>query len=321
MNIFRKTAVAALLLGASLAFAQSYPNKPIRIVVGGAAAGLADNVLRVNADALSAKLGVPLVIDNQPGAGGVVASGLVARSAPDGYTLRWGGSGGLELIPSAVKLPYDPEKALLPVVKVAGVYLAFAVSPKHVPAKNMAELVALAKKSPGQMSFSSNGIGTTLHMNIELLKARAGIDVIHVPYKVNSLAIQDILTGRIHAMSLAGSVVQSHLHSGNLALLAVTGPQRDPLFPNVPTMIESGYPGFVVGDFYGIFGPAGLPKEIVQRLGADFAAVASTDAFAAQIAKMGVTRHILQSDDFTREIAAERKLWHTLVRERNIKIE
>ncbi len=308
-----------LAVGIQTAGAQVYPNKPIKFVLPLNAGGMADTLFRPAAEAFSARIGTPVVVENRPGAGAVVGIESVVRSPADGYTLLFTASDGLGIIPTPNKLPYDPPKDLTPVAKMTHAYSGFAVA-KDVPAKTIQELIALAKKSPGKLSFSSTGFATATHMNGELLKARAGINIVHIPYKGTTAAITDAISGRIEIISTSAAVLRAFLAKGDLRLLAVTGPARDPSYPDTPTMIESGFPGYVVGAFFGVFAPAGVQKEILQRLAKELAAVAASDDFVARSAAVGAVKSIVLLDDFAKEIAAETAMWHTLVKEHKIRL-
>ena len=313
-------AAGALILGTcQLANAQTFPNKPIRFVLPLNAGGMGDTLFRPTADAFSARIGVPVVVENRPGAGAVLGIDTVVRSSPDGYTLLFGASDGLDIIPSPVKLPYDPVKDIIPVAKMTEAFSGFAVG-KDVPAKTIQELIALAKKNPGKLSFSSTGFATATHMNGELFKARAGIDMVHIPYKGTVPAVTDAIAGRLEIVSTSAAVIRAFIQRGELRLLVTTGPTRDPSYPDVPTMIESGFPGYVVGSFFGVFAPAGVPRDVLQKLAKELGAVAASDDFVSRTAKLGSFKSISLLDDFAKDIADERKMWHTLVKEYNIKI-
>ena len=326
----RLAAAAALISGANLgvnlsgehsAFAQTYPSRPVKVVVPLAAGGMGDTMFRpFGAPKLSERLGVPVVVENRPGGGGIVGIEYVVRSAPDGYTLLFNSQTGLGVIPSPVKLPYDPLKDLIPIAKMNEAFSGFAVA-NRVPAKTLQELVALAKKNPGKLSFSSGGIGTSTHLNGELLKVRTGIDILHIPYKGGTVnAVTDAVAGRIEIIVTAPAVIRSFLQSGELRLLAVTGPARDPAYPDVPTMAEAGIPNYLVGSWFGVFAPAGTPRDILQRLARELVAVASSEDFVASSAKLGALKSIATLEEFSSQIVQDTKLWHTLVKEHNIKI-
>jgi tripartite-type tricarboxylate transporter receptor subunit TctC len=313
--------VAGLVAAAGMqqAGAQGFPNKPIKFVLPLNPGGLGDSLFRPAADALGVRLGTSIVVENRPGAGSVLGIDAVVRSPADGYTLLFTASDGLGIIPSPVKLPYDPAKDLVPVVKMTHAYSTFAVA-KHVPVKTIQELIAYAKKNPGKLSFSSTGFATATHMNGELLKARAGIDIVHVPYKGTTAAVTDAIAGRIDIISTSPSVLRSFVERGELRFVVMTSPTRDPSYPEIPTMIESGFPGFIVGSFFGVFAPSGVPRDILQRLAKEIGAVAASDEFVARSAKFGSVKSISLLDDFAKDIATETTMWHTLVREQKIRL-
>ena len=260
---------AVLALTAVGAPAQTYPTKPIRLVVPFPAGGTTDILAREVGQTLSASLGQPVVIDNRPGAAGNIGSELVAKSAPDGYTLLMGTVGTHAINPSLyARLPYDHVADFAPVILVARVPNVLEVTPS-LPVYSVADLIKLAKQSPGRINFASSGSGTSIHLSGELFKTMAGVDMTHVPYKGSAPALTDLIGGQVQVMfdNLPSSLPQ--IKAGKLRAIAVTSTQRAPALPDVPTIAESGLPGFEATSWFGVVAPAGTPPAIVARLNAD----------------------------------------------------
>jgi tripartite-type tricarboxylate transporter receptor subunit TctC len=265
-GIFRWTLgalFACIALGAS---AQGYPNRPIRLVVPFPAAGTTDILARAVAQKLTEALGQAVVVDNRPGAAGNIGSDLVAKSAPDGYTLLMGTVGTHAINPSLYSnMPYDHVKDFVPVVLVAGVPNVLVVNPE-LPVNSVADLIKLAKAKPGTINFASSGSGTSIHLSGELFKTMAGVDMMHVPYKGSSPALTDLIGGQVQIMfdNLPSSLAQ--IKAGKLRAVAVTSLKRAPALPDVPTISESGLPGFEASSWFGVLAPAGTPAPIVARI-------------------------------------------------------
>ena len=258
---------AALLLGiASSAQAQSYPAKALRVISPFAAGGGVDFTARIVAQKLTEALGQSAIVDNRAGAGGVIGTDLVAKAAPDGYTLLLGSAGPMTILPGmATKLPYDPLKDFAPITLVTSLPFLLVVHPS-LPVRNVKELIALAKAKPGQLNFGSPGNGSTTHLATELLKMSAHIDAVHVPYKGVAPAVTDLLAGQVQFMSGDLSTLMPQVKAGRLRALAVTSAKRSALLPNVPTIAESGLPGFDASGWFGVLAPAATPADIVTRL-------------------------------------------------------
>lgn len=257
---------ACIALGAS---AQSYPNRPIRLVVPFPAGGTTDILARAVSQKLTEALGQAVVVDNRAGAGGNIGSDLVAKSAPDGYTLLMGTVGTHAINPSLYsKMPYDHVKDFVPVVLVAGVPNVLVVNPA-LPVQSVADLIKLAKDKPGTINFASSGSGTSIHLSGELFKTMAGVDMTHVPYKGSSPALTDLIGGQVQVMfdNLPSSLPQ--IKGGKLRAIAVTSMARAPALPGVPTINESGLPGFEASSWFGILAPAGTPAPVVARINAE----------------------------------------------------
>ena len=261
------TAVALLLPGvATTAQAQNYPNRPVKVIVPTPAGGPVDVMARLVANQITPVLGQSVFIDNRGGAANTLGSAEAARATPDGYTLLYSSASGLVIAPMLQKSAgYDPLKSFDPVVLVAATANILVVHPS-VPAKSVGELVALAKAQPGMINFSSGGIGTLPHLIGEYFKSHAGIDVIHVPYRGGGPSIQDVVAGHIQFTIEGISVLLPLIKSGQLRALAVTSAKRSPLLPDVPTMIESGFPDFSTSAWTGLLAPAGTPADAIAKL-------------------------------------------------------
>ena len=251
------------------ALAQSYPSRPVRLVVPFPAGGTTDILARAMAEKLSGALGQQFVVDNRPGAGGNIGSDIVAKSQSDGYTLLMGTVGTHAINPSLYpKMPYDHVKDFVPVVLVAGVPNVLVVNPT-VPAKTVAELIALAKEKPGTINFASSGNGTSIHLSGELFKLLAGVQIAHVPYKGSAPALTDLIGGQVQIMFDNLPSALPHIKGGKLRALAVTSSKRAPALPDLPTIAESGVAGFEASSWFGILAPAATPRDIVQRINAE----------------------------------------------------
>jgi hypothetical protein len=255
--------LATLLTGA--AFAQPYPAKPVHIVVGFSSGAATDSVARMLAQKFTDSWGTQVVVENVPGAGGNASGSRVAKAAPDGHTLGLFIEQQMVVNPSLYTMPFDPVKDFAPISKVAATSQILSVN-IALPAKSLKELVALAKASPGKLTYASGGSGSAPHVATEFFKATAGIDIRHIPYKGVTLAIPDVLQGRVDMMFSPIQGVLAQVRDGKLRPLAVTSLKRSVLVPDIPTIAESGYPGFEASIWYGLFAPAQTPAPVVSRL-------------------------------------------------------
>jgi len=255
-----------LLFAAGLACAQSYPVRPIRIIVPFPPGGGNDTVARAIAQEASPGLGQSIVVDNRPGAGGIIGAQEAARAAPDGYTLFLGGVGSHAVNPNLhSKLPYDPIKDFAPITLVASAPSVLVVHPS-VPARTIAEFAAYARANPGKLNYASNGNGSSSHMAAVLYETNAGVKMTHVPYKGFGPALTDLMSGRIELMFNSIVAILPHIQSGKLRALAVTSRTRSSLLPEVPTIAEAGWPQYEAGSWYGILAPGGTPPAVIERL-------------------------------------------------------
>jgi tripartite-type tricarboxylate transporter receptor subunit TctC len=267
-QVLKQFIATALLVAGGSALAQPYPTKPIRLISPFAAGGGSDFVARVAGQKLGAALGQPVVIDNRVGAGGAIGTEIAARSPADGYTLLLGSQGPFAILPViTARLPYDPIKDFAPITVMCSFPFVLVVHPS-LPVKSVQELIALAQAKPGGLNFGSPGNGSTTHLATELLKVLAKIDVVHVPYKGVAPAVADILGGQLQFMSGDLSTMMPQVKAGKLRALAITGAKRSPLAPELPTIAESGVPGYEASGWFGIIAPGATPREIVARLSA-----------------------------------------------------
>jgi len=321
-----RLAVGALLAfsalaAAPMAGAQAYPAKPIRIVVPFPPGGATDILARAVAQKLTDAWGQAVVVDNRPGAGGNIGSEIVAKAAPDGYTLEMGTVGTHAINASLyAKMPYDHVKDFAPVILVAGVPNVLVVNPS-LPVSSVQELIAYAKANPGKLNFASSGNGTSIHLAGELFKVMAGVQMTHIPYKGSAPALQDLIGGQVQLMfdNLPPSL--PHIKAGKLRALAVTSATRSSALPDTPTIAESGLPGFEASSWFGVLAPAGTPPAIIARLNAEIAAwLASAEAKEKMLA-LGANIGGGSPEDFARHIAAETAKWQKVVKASGAKVD
>jgi len=298
-----------------------YPTKPIRIVVPFPAGGTTDVLARAAAQKLTESLGQPVVVDNRPGAGGNIGAELVAKSAPDGYTLLMGTVGTHAINPSLYpKMPYDHVRDFAPIILVAGVPNVLVVNPS-LPVNSVQELIAYAKANPGKLNFASSGNGTSIHLSAELFKTMAGVQMTHVPYKGSAPALQDLVGGQVQLMfdNLPSSLAL--IKAGKLKALAVTSKTRAPALPEVPTMAESGLPGFEASSWFGLLGPAGTPQPAITKVNAEIAKWLATPEAKEKLIAQGANVAGGTPEDFARHIAAETAKWQKVVKDSGAKID
>ena len=319
MSLWRALAMAAMIAASPCALAQAYPSKPVKMIVPFAPGGGNDIVARFLAHRLSSALGQPFVVDNRPGAGGTIGIEAGLRAPPDGYTLTFMPS-SYTALPSLYKLPYDPVADIAPVVQVS-VYPLLVVVNAELPARSVAELVALARSRPAQLNFGSPGTGTTIHLATELFASMAGIRMNHVPYKGTAAALTDVTGGRLDLYFTSIAPAQGHLKSGRLRPLAVTAASRVATLSHVPTVSESGVPGYEVQLWYGLAGPKGLPRPIVERLNAQVAQVLASSEAAEQFRADGMSAASGTPEAFLDVLRKEIPLWRKVVAEAGVRID
>jgi tripartite-type tricarboxylate transporter receptor subunit TctC len=303
--------LAAVLLAAPLS-AQTYPVKPVRLIVGFAAGGGTDTLARVVSKKLADTWPQPLVVENRPGADGAIATELVAKSPPDGYTVVMV-SNAHTITPFQRKLAYDPVKDFAPVTLVASTPNLLLVHPT-LPVRNVKELVALAKSRPGQLSFGSSGTGTSPYLAMELFKSLTGTNIVHVPYKGSNPAVIDLMGGHIQLMFGAIPTTLLHVKSGRLRAIAISSPKRWPSVPDVPTVSESGLPGFDAATWYGLLAPSGTPTPIVNKLQTDVAGALHHPDVIAYAAEMGFESVGNKPDEFADVIRRDMAKWGKVIR-------
>ncbi len=312
---------AVSLLAAINVAAQAFPSKPIRLIVPFPPGGATDIIGRTLAQKLSVQLGQNVIVDNKPGAGGTLGSSEAAKAAPDGYTLLLATTSTHSIAPSLYKnISYSADKDFTPITEVATATNVLIVTP-NLPAKDVAELIALAKKNPDALNFASSGNGTIVHLQSELFKLASNTKLTHVPYKGTALAIPDLIGGQTHVMFDSLVSALPHINGGKVRALAVTSAKRTPLLPNVPTVVESGLPDYVVNTYFGLFAPPGTPRDIVQRLQKEAViAVLSADVkerFASQGAEpVGGTAEALSA-----LIKSETVKWKRVIEAGQIKLD
>lgn len=305
--------VAALLCSMAV-LAADYPAKPITLVLAFPPGGPADVLGRIVGKKVGELLGQTFVIDNRPGAGGNIAAEFVAKAAADGYTLLLGGQNNLAANTSLYKkLNYDPNRDFAPITFIGTQANILVVNPS-VPARSVSELIALAKANPGKLNFASGGYGVASHLSGELFKARAGINIVHVAYKGTGPATQDLAAGHVQMSFPASTSVIGHIRSGAVRALAVTTARRTAILPNIPTVAESGLPGFDLATWHGIVAPAGTPKEILATLDRTIVAALHDPAVREALMKIGEDVVAGSQDEFAAFIKSEITKWSAIVK-------
>jgi len=315
----------ALLLAAATAPANAqapaYPTKPIRWVVPFAPGGTTDILARTVGEKLAIALGQPVIIENKPGAGGGLGATYTAKAAPDGYTIMGGTISTHAINASLYKdLQYDPVKDFVPITLIARVPNMLVINPK-IPANNVAELIALIKANPGKYTFASSGNGTSQHLSGELFKSMAGVDMQHIPYKGSPPALQDVVGG---AVSMTFDNITTALplaKNGNLRALAVTTAKRSSVAPEVPTLAESGLPGYEIGSWQGVFAPAGTPPAIVKRLNTEMVKILNMPDVREKLVALGAEPVGNTSEEFTVLVKAEVVKWSDVVKKSGAKVD
>jgi tripartite-type tricarboxylate transporter receptor subunit TctC len=322
----KRLAVAAALLslavaGVDAAAAQSYPTQPIKIIVPFSPGGPTDVLSRLVGQRMQAMLSVPVVVENRLGAGGVIGARAVISAEPDGYTLLVGNTATLA-IAGAInkKVDYDPASAFVPVARIATSSNVLVINPA-LPVKTVAELVAYAKGNPGKLSYSSPGVGTPAHLIAEWFKAKAGIDLVHVPYKGGGVSAQDVMTGQVQLTFENPATALPLIRAGSVRALAVTSAARNPQFPDVPTMVESGIADFVTVSFFGLVVRAGTPPDIVTRLNATVNTGLKPADVQEMLAKLSLDVAPETPAEFSASLAKERDKWGAIARLANIQVE
>ena len=306
---------------AAHANAQAWPSKPIKWVVPFAPGGTTDILARVVGEKLAIALGQPVIIENKPGAGGGLGAEFTAKAAPDGYTIM-GGTISTHAINASLyaKLPYDPIRDFVAITLIARVPNMLVINPS-VPAGNVKELIVLLKANPGKYSFASSGNGTSQHLSGELFKTMAGVDMQHIPYKGSPPALQDVMGGQVTMTFDNITTAWPLAKGGKLRALAVTTAARSPIAPDVPTLAESGLPGFEVGSWQGVFAPAGTPPEIVKRLNTEIVKILKLPDVSEKLVELGAEPVGNTAEEFTALVKAEVVKWADVVKKSGAKVD
>jgi tripartite-type tricarboxylate transporter receptor subunit TctC len=310
----RARALGALLaLSAPLAQTQEYPAKPVTMVVPFAPGGTADIVARALVGRLGERLGQQVVVDNRGGAGGTIGSDIVAKSRPDGYTLMLHTS--THVISPALygNLRYDPVRDFEAVAMLADAPFVVGVNPQ-LPVKTLQDYIARAKAKPGQTTYGSSGNGTILHLAGEIFRQQAGVDMVHVPYKGSGPATIDLIAGNIDSQFDSIVSLKTHIDAGKVRAIAVTGKNRSPMLPGVPTAAESGMPAYQVTSWYGVLGPAGMPRAVVQKLNTEIGRAAMEPAVKDRLQALGADVVLMSPEQFGGVLKVDAERWSKIVR-------
>jgi tripartite-type tricarboxylate transporter receptor subunit TctC len=314
------TAFAAGPGAAGEAAAQAYPNRPVRLIVPFPAGGPPDVIARVVADAVSPRLGQNIVVDNRPGAGATIGTRSVAAAEPDGYSLLFASTTSLSIAPALFKnVEYDPIKSFAPVASVSIGPMVVVVHPS-VPARTVPELVAHAKANPGKLNYGA-GVAAPPHIAWGLFNTVTGTDIVFIPYRGMAPAMTDLLSGQIQIMIDGTGPLLPHIREGKIRALAVTGKTRSPDFPDLPTMIESGYPDYVLSFWTGIVAPAGTPADIVAKLNGLINEVLQSPAMKPHLARFNVEANVASPQEFATFVAGEAQKWSSIIKAAGIKAE
>jgi tripartite-type tricarboxylate transporter receptor subunit TctC len=312
--------VVGLFGDAGLAAAQTYPTKPVKVVVGYTPGGFTDSMARIVSQPLSKALGQPVVIENKPGANSIIGSDVLAKSPADGYTIGMviaAHAANASLYP---KLPFDTLKDFA-YVSLVGVTPLILVANNNFPASSVAELIAYAKANPGKVNFGSSGIGAAAHLTMEYFMSATGTKMVHVPYKGTAPALTDLIGGQIGVMFDGPSNTMPHVKAGKIKALAIANDQRLAVLPEVPTVIEGGVPGFVSGSWAMMLAPAATPRPIVARLSTEVAKIVRSPEMRERFASMAVVPGGNTPEEATEFVKAEIAKWGKIVREANVKVE
>jgi tripartite-type tricarboxylate transporter receptor subunit TctC len=313
------TAIAAC--SATGVFAQNYPAKPIRIIAAQSAGGVTDALARTFAQKFNEAWKQPVVVENRAGAGGAIGTEVVVKAAPDGYTLLLSSAGPIVINQSLYPaLGYDPLKTLVPITFIASSALVLVTHPS-VPVKSVSDLIALAKARPGRLTYGSGGSGSPPHLTAELFKTAAGVDITHIPFKGSAPSVLALVGGQIDMSFSTVVIVLPQVHASRLRALAVTSPRRSQAMPGLPTMIEAGMAGFESQQWFGLFGPAGLPPEIVNQLNLEAARIVASPEMRERLGTDGAEPGTLTQREFAAFLQADAARWARVVRQSGAKAE
>lgn len=318
MHRFRFVVAVVVLASAAVAQAQSYPSKPIKVVVPYTAGGVVDVIARAVGDRMAQTTGQPNVIENRVGAAGSIGTEAVARSAADGYTLLLASPSHTVNISLYAKLAWHPINSFAPVAMVGVIPNVVLVHPS-VPARTLAEFVAYAKARPGQLNYASAGAGSSVHLAAELLQQMAQIQLVHIPYKGQPEAVTALITGEVAMMPLTMALAKTRIQAGQARALAVTTPKRSPALPDLPTVAESGYPGYEVSTWFGYLVPAGAPNDIVAKLNAEIGAALRHPEVERRLVNLGAELDFGTPQEFRRFLEADMIRWARVIKQAGIK--
>jgi tripartite-type tricarboxylate transporter receptor subunit TctC len=317
-DLFLRILFLSATLVPAIGWAQEYPTRPIRFIVGFVPGGVADLMARSLGQRLSEALGQQVITDNRPSAGGTLSMQITAKAAPDGYTLLMGSSTQFSITPALrPSLPYDPVRDYTPITQVALTPVILTVLPSH-PARSVQELIQIAKAKPGQMSYASTGYGGAPHIAAELLKHTAGINITHIPFKGGGDAVISLLGGHVQMSFGAVSTSLPHIKGGRMRALGVTSAKRLTATPDVPTFVESGLPGFVVDQWYGVFAPPAMPPSITRKLNAALVRILDADQFRKDFSGQGVELQSSTPEALAAYVKSEGARWGKVLKELGI---
>jgi len=311
--------VVAALQG-SAALGETYPSKPVRLIVTYPPAGSSDLMARILGQKLAELWGQPVIVENKPGAAGSIGMDYAAHQPPDGYSFVIGNLGPVAVNPLLSKVPYDVERDFVPVSMIATGPNVLVVNPK-TPVKTLGELIAYARANPGKLNFGSGGPGSVAHLSGEMLKSLAHVEIVHVPYKGGILSVNDLIAGHVQMVFSDALPVMQHIRAGTLRALAITSPERSPLVPDVPTCVESGVPGLVAVNWWGVLLPAGTPKAIADKFYADLVKVMHDPDVKEKFAQLGVEAISGTAEQFAAYMRSESAKYAKLIKEANIHAE
>lgn len=305
--------VAIAMVAGTAAWAQQYPDRPIHLVVPYPPGGSADVLARLLGQKLAERLGQSVIVENKAGAGTAIGARAVATSTSDGYTLLMGTVSSHAINPAMNNVGYDPVADFTPITRLASIQFVLIANPA-VPVSNLADMVRLAKEKPRSLSYSSAGPGTSNHLAGELFSSAANVELLHVPYRGSSPALQDLVGGQVDLMFDLLATAEKYVNAGKVKALAVTGVHRSELLPNVPTVAESGYPGFEVNAWFGLFAPSGVPRTVVDKLNAHTVAVIATPEFQERLRGMGAVPETGTASAFAAFVRSESDKWGGVVK-------
>jgi tripartite-type tricarboxylate transporter receptor subunit TctC len=318
--IARLIPAVALLAASAAAFAQGYPNRPVKVVVPWPPGQATDLAARIVADKLSQAFGQPFVADNKPGAGGSIGTDFVVKAAPDGYTILAASSGPISIMPNVQKTPYDPLTQLAPVSLIAAAPFALVTAP-NFPAANTREFIALVKANPDKYTFASSGTGATAHLISVYFNSMAELNARHIPYKGSAPALTDVISGQVaYTFETVASVI-GHVKSGRLKAYGVSFARRSTAMPDVPTIAESALPGYDIGAWIGYAAPAGTPKEITQRLAVEIQKAMNSPDVKERYVALGMDTAFNTPDEMGALLKREQERYGVIVKKANVKVD